>query len=80
MDALNVAPVVDPTIALVHAASPANVDTVIVDGRILKRHGRLTAVDERVLVDEAETALGRLCERAGFDAGRRPGALARRAH
>ena len=27
------------------AAEPANVDTVVVDGRILKRHGKLTALD-----------------------------------
>jgi cytosine/adenosine deaminase-related metal-dependent hydrolase len=64
-DALNVAPAVDPALALVHAAAPANVDTVIVDGRILKRDGRLTAIDERALVEEAVEALARLCERAG---------------
>jgi hypothetical protein len=42
------------------------VDTVIVDGRILKHDGRLTAVDEEVLVEEAVEALAGLCERAGF--------------
>ncbi|HXG40589.1 MAG TPA: amidohydrolase family protein [Candidatus Limnocylindrales bacterium] len=66
-DALNVAPAVDPAIALVHAAAPANVDTVIVDGRILKRAGRLVAVDEAAVVAEAEAALLRVCERAGLE-------------
>jgi cytosine/adenosine deaminase-related metal-dependent hydrolase len=75
-DALNVAPVVDPVVAIVHAAGPQNVDTVIVDGRVLKRDSRLTALDERALVDEAETALALLCERAGFRAPRRPAAAA----
>jgi len=65
-DALNVAPVVDPAVAIVHAASPANVDTVIVDGRVLKRAGRLTAVDPVTIVAEAQAALRALCIRAGF--------------
>ena len=33
----------DPAHMLVTAAEPANVDTVVVDGRILKRNGKLTA-------------------------------------
>ena len=71
-DALNVAPVVDPAVAVVHAATPANVDTVIADGRVLKRDGRLTTVDERALVEDARTALAGLCERAGFRIDRWP--------
>jgi cytosine/adenosine deaminase-related metal-dependent hydrolase len=65
-DAINLAPVVDPAVACVHAATPANVDAVIADGRILKRNGRLTTVDERALVAEAEAALRALCDRAAF--------------
>lgn len=75
-DALNLAPVVDPAVAVVHAATPANVDTVIVDGRVLKRDGRLTAVDERALVEDARTALAGLCERAGFRLERQPAVAA----
>ncbi len=30
---------------IVQSAHPSNVDTVVVDGRILKRHGQLTAMD-----------------------------------
>jgi cytosine/adenosine deaminase-related metal-dependent hydrolase len=67
-DALNMAPAVDPAVAVVHAASPANVDTVIVDGRVLKRNGRLTAIDEAGVVSEAQARLRALCERAGFEA------------
>jgi cytosine/adenosine deaminase-related metal-dependent hydrolase len=66
-DALNVAPAVDPAVAVVHAASPANVDTVIVDGRVLKRNGLLTAVDGAAVVAEAQARLRALCERAGFE-------------
>ena len=39
----NVAPVIDPVAAVVCAADISNVDTVIVDGRILKRDGKLLA-------------------------------------
>lgn len=39
----NVAPVIDPVATVVCAADISNVDTVIVDGRILKRDGKLLA-------------------------------------
>ncbi len=39
----NVAPVIDPVGAVVCAADVSNVDTVIVDGRIVKRDGKLLA-------------------------------------
>jgi cytosine/adenosine deaminase-related metal-dependent hydrolase len=39
----NVAPVIDPVATVVCAADVSNVDTVIVDGRILKRDGKLLA-------------------------------------
>ncbi len=39
----NVAPVIDPVAAVVLAADISNVDTVLVGGRILKRHGKLLA-------------------------------------
>jgi cytosine/adenosine deaminase-related metal-dependent hydrolase len=68
-DALNMAPVWDPAVAVVHSAQPSNVDTVLVDGRILKRHGQLTTVDVPEVVSEAEDRLRALCERAGYTPG-----------
>jgi cytosine/adenosine deaminase-related metal-dependent hydrolase len=65
-DRLNTAPVVDPAVAVVHAASPANVDTVIADGRVLVREGRLTSADSETIVADARERLTRLAERAGF--------------
>jgi cytosine/adenosine deaminase-related metal-dependent hydrolase len=41
--AVNVAPIIDPVAAVVCAADISNVDTVMVDGRILKRDGKLVA-------------------------------------
>jgi len=40
-DDLNLAPVVDPIASIVAHAGPANVDTVLVGGRVLKRAGKL---------------------------------------
>jgi 5-methylthioadenosine/S-adenosylhomocysteine deaminase len=42
---LNLAPVTDPAAAVVLAAHPGNVDTVLVGGRTVKRGGRLVAAD-----------------------------------
>jgi predicted fused transcriptional regulator/phosphomethylpyrimidine kinase len=51
---------------LVEAAQPSNVDMVMVDGRILKRGGRLVAVDPGQVVDEARVALAGLRKRANW--------------
>ena len=72
-DALNMAPVHDPAVAIVHSAQPANIDTVMIDGRILKRGGRLTTVDPAAVVQNAAERLRDLCRRAGYrppDGGR----------
>jgi cytosine/adenosine deaminase-related metal-dependent hydrolase len=56
---LNVAPVRDPYYAIVFQGQPSNVDTVVVDGRVLVRGGKLTAVDAAKLAREAaESARG----------------------
>jgi 5-methylthioadenosine/S-adenosylhomocysteine deaminase len=55
------------TVAL--AATPANVDTVIVGGTILKQNGRLCAADMDSVRNMAETARDRLFERARVPIG-----------
>jgi 5-methylthioadenosine/S-adenosylhomocysteine deaminase len=57
---LNMAPLTEPVHMIVQSAQPANVDTVMIDGRILKRDGRLTAVDATKVVDEASAAIQRV--------------------
>jgi 5-methylthioadenosine/S-adenosylhomocysteine deaminase len=68
-DALNTAPFTDAPNLVALAAQPSNVDTVVVDGRILKRSGRLTALDPREVVCEASAALERVLARAGGAGG-----------
>jgi cytosine/adenosine deaminase-related metal-dependent hydrolase len=63
---VNLAVMSDPAHMLVEAAQPSNVDTVLVDGRILKRGGRLTSVDVDEIVDEARAANAAVRQRAGW--------------
>ncbi|MES2363897.1 MAG: amidohydrolase family protein [Pseudomonadota bacterium] len=61
----NIGPVVDPAFALVYSAQPSNIDTVIVDGKVMLRKGRFTALDsEQVMWDATESVRG-LAARAG---------------
>jgi 5-methylthioadenosine/S-adenosylhomocysteine deaminase len=62
---LNIAPLGEPHGALVKAATVANVDTVICDGRVLKRGGRLVGVDVARIVADAEETLASLRRKAG---------------
>jgi 5-methylthioadenosine/S-adenosylhomocysteine deaminase len=50
----------EPSAALVSAAHPGNVDTVLVAGRIVKRHGRLVGIDLPPLRRRARRANQRL--------------------
>lgn len=57
---LNVAPVIDPVAAVTLSADVSNVDTVIIDGVVRKRHGELVGVDVsrvRRLVEESRDHL-----------------------
>ena len=46
----------DPYDAMVFLAQPSNVDTVVVDGRILRRKNQFTALDHaKVVAEAAET-------------------------
>ena len=64
--ALNLAVLTEPAHLLVEAAQPANVDTVIIDGRIVKRGGRLTSLDVGEIVDAAARASTAVRRRSGW--------------
>jgi cytosine/adenosine deaminase-related metal-dependent hydrolase len=63
---LNIAPVGDPVTAIVRSAQPHNVDTVVVDGRVLKRASRMTALDPDEVAAKAAESLAGLKRRAGW--------------
>jgi cytosine/adenosine deaminase-related metal-dependent hydrolase len=56
----------DPAVMLVTAVQPANVDTVMVDGRILKRNGKLTALNATQIAKEAAEANVAVRKRANW--------------
>ncbi len=53
----------DPAALLVYSARPSNVDTVIVDGRVLKRDGKLVEVDTADVLRGAEASARALLTR-----------------
>jgi cytosine/adenosine deaminase-related metal-dependent hydrolase len=62
---INVAPVADVETSVVQGAMPANVDTVMVDGRIIKRAGKLVAYDVEKIVRDAKASALRIRTAAG---------------
>jgi 5-methylthioadenosine/S-adenosylhomocysteine deaminase len=62
---INIAPVADIEASVVQSATPANVDTVLIDGRIVKRGGRLVAYDVDKIVREAKVSALRIRTAAG---------------
>jgi cytosine/adenosine deaminase-related metal-dependent hydrolase len=64
----NIAPVGDPYEAIVSFAQPGNIDTVIVDGRVLRRGSRFTVYDQPAIAAEAREAALALRDRAKWPA------------
>ncbi len=62
---LNVAPFINPSLLLVQQAQPYNVDTVVIDGRILKHKGELTALDTDEIIRKAAESFHGARKRAG---------------
>lgn len=56
----------DAAVMLVTAVQPANVDTVMVDGRMLKRNGKLTAMNVVQVAQEAAAASAAVRKRANW--------------
>ena len=62
--ALNLAVLADdPAHMLVEAAQPANIDTVIVDGRMLKHGGAMVGVDVADVIRGARQSIANIVER-----------------
>jgi cytosine/adenosine deaminase-related metal-dependent hydrolase len=62
---LNVAPFGNPALLLVQQAQPVNVDTVVIDGRILKHRGELVALDAEEIIRKAAESFHAARKRAG---------------
>jgi cytosine/adenosine deaminase-related metal-dependent hydrolase len=64
--ALNMAVFTDPAQLVVECTMPENIDTVLVDGRILKQSGKLTAIDPVQVIKGATTAFERVRKRTNW--------------
>lgn len=62
---VNVAPLANIETTVVQSATPANVDTVLIDGRIVKRQGKLVAYDVEKVVRDAKASSLRIRTAAG---------------
>lgn len=60
---LNMGVFADPAHMLVESTQPENVETVIVDGRILKRDGKLTALSTNTILRDAQASLDAMRKR-----------------
>jgi cytosine/adenosine deaminase-related metal-dependent hydrolase len=63
---LNMGVFTDPAHMLVESAQPENVDTVVVDGRVLKRGGKLTNLPMDHILEEAAISLDGMRKRANW--------------
>ena len=66
MNDLNMLPCADPVDVLVLAGLPENVDTVLVDGRILKRGGKLIAADVDEIAAQTRASVAGILSKAGW--------------
>jgi 5-methylthioadenosine/S-adenosylhomocysteine deaminase len=65
-DRLNVTPLNDPATAVVVGMDTGNVDTVVIAGRVMKRHGRLLHVDWGAVRRASTDARDHVLEKSGF--------------
>jgi cytosine/adenosine deaminase-related metal-dependent hydrolase len=65
-DRINVTPLNDPATAVVTGMDTGNVDTVMIAGRVMKRHGRLLHVDWPAVKRAASEARDHVIAKSGF--------------
>ncbi len=65
-DRMNVTPLNDPATAIVAGMDTGNVDTVLIAGRVMKRHGELLHVDWPGVRRMAEDAREHVLQKSGF--------------
>lgn len=69
---LNLAPLNRPKAGVVVMAHPGNVDSVLVRGRFVKKHGQMLSIDVDGVLEKAHASRDALLERAGVTRDYRP--------
>ncbi len=67
LERLHTTPSINPVSTLVYAATGGEVDTVVVDGRVVVAQGRLLTMDEREVITQARTHAEELYQRANIN-------------
>jgi cytosine/adenosine deaminase-related metal-dependent hydrolase len=65
---LHLAPMLNPVHVLIHMAHEADIDTVLVDGRVVVEGGKVQGIDEEALAAEMQARSRCYLERAGHQA------------
>lgn len=63
---INMGVLTDPENLLVLSAQPANVDSVLVDGKFRKRNGKLVGINTEEVMGEARESLDYLLKQSGW--------------
>ena len=71
LDALHTTPHPDPISSIVYAADKSDVETVIIDGKVVMRNGELTTLDEQAVIRDANAQAAEL-QKAVNDVGASP--------
>ena len=66
LDSPHLTPTLNPISHLVYSGEGSDVDTVIVDGKILMARGQIRTLNESAIIQEANARAARLLERAGI--------------
>ena len=59
-------PIIDPIATLIHGVSGQDVDTVVVDGKVLMRHREVETLEEQTVINNANGAFAELVEKSGI--------------
>jgi cytosine/adenosine deaminase-related metal-dependent hydrolase len=71
MDKPHLVPAPDPVSTIVYAANGSDVDTVVIDGKVIMEGRKVQTLDEALIVEEARNNYQKIAKRAGLNIGPR---------
>lgn len=71
MDAPHLTPAWDPVSTIAYAATGADVDTVVIDGKIVMEHRQVKTLDEQAILEDVRQRYRAIGERGGLQIGPR---------
>jgi len=71
MDAPHLTPAWDPISTIAYAATGTDVDTVVIDGKIVMQHRQVLTLDERAILEDVRNRYRAVSKRGGLEIGPR---------